>query len=104
MRYGKWDEKYRGHYDKCSGCCKNSLQDLNNKDTEIRTTKDLLEDYKELNSRIYRTAKEQEQLNGVIQELGDTHNIDVVADAYGNLSINIEEVNNKLTELENKKK
>lgn len=99
----KWDENIEATMTNAVDAVKNSLQDLNNKDTEIRTTKDLLEDYKELNSRIYRTAKEQEQLNGVIQELGDTHNIDVVADAYGNLSINIEEVNNKLTELENKR-
>ena len=96
----KWDENIEATMTNAVEAVQKSLQELNNQDTRIRTTEDLLKEYNTLNSRIYRTTKEQEKLNSVIQELGDTHNIDVVADAYGNLSINIHAVKDALDQLE----
>ena len=96
----KWDENIEATMTNAVEAVKNSLQELNNKDTEIRTTKDLLEDYDKLSSKMYKTTKEQEKLNNVIQELGDTHDIDVISDAYGNLSINIQAVREELQKMQ----
>ena len=73
-----------------------SLQEYNNINTGIRATENLIEKYQKLNNIIGRTVEEQEELNSVIQQLGDTYDIETVADSYGNLSINMNAVNKAL--------
>ena len=51
-----------------------------------------------MSKKLYRTQTEQQELNDTVQELGDTYGVDVITDAYGNLSISIAEVNKLLDE------
>ena len=58
----------------------------------------MLKSYDKLSNKLYKTTAEQQELNDIIQQLGDTYGIDVVTDAYGNLSINIAKVREELQE------
>lgn len=93
-----WKDNLEAKMTEAVNSVKQAVEKVNNYSTQIRASEDLLESYDKLHKKLYRTAEEQEQLNNVIQQLGDTYNIDTVTDAYGNLSINIQEVNDKLAE------
>ena len=75
-----------------------NLSNVNNVNTGIRSTEALLKKYNQLNGKIVKTSEEQAQLNSLVQELGDTYGIETISDAYGNLAININEVNDALEE------
>lgn len=60
----------------------------------------LTAEYKKLSLQTYLTAAEQERLNEVIQELGENLDIDYVEDAYGNLTLNITELNEAIEDLD----
>ena len=74
------------------------LDDISSAATAIKQVERMIEKYEELSSKVYRTAAEQQELNDTIQALGDTYDIEVLTDKYGNLSISIAEVNEKLAE------
>ena len=74
------------------------LSKVNNVSTGIKSTEALLKKYNQLSNKVVRTSEEQTELNSLVQELGDTYNIDTLADSYGNLAININEVNDALEE------
>ena len=59
----------------------------------------LIKKYDKLNSKLYRSQEEQEELNDTIQKLSDSYNIDTVTDGFDNLSINIGEAREELKRL-----
>lgn len=91
-----WDENIKARVEESVTAVGDALGNVNNLGTGIKATEDLLDNYDELSRKLYRTEAEQQQLNDTIQQLGDTYGIDVLSDAYGNLSINIAEVNEQL--------
>ena len=93
-----WSDNLKAKMNEAVNSVKDAVEKVNNYTTQIEASEDLLDSYDKLHKKLYRTAEEQEKLNNVIQQLGDTYNVDTVADAYGNLSINIQEVNDKLAE------
>ncbi len=74
------------------------MSSLNNINTGIRATETLKKRYDELSGKVVKTAAEQKEFNSIVQEMADTYGIDVMTDAYGNLAININEVNDALEE------
>lgn len=54
----------------------------------IRSAENLLAKYDELSKKIALTADEQEELNNLVQQMGDAADIDVLTDRYGNKTIN----------------
>ena len=91
-----WDENIKARVEESVNAVGDALGDVNNLGTGIKSTQELLDNYDELSRKMYKTQAEQEQLNSVVQQLGDTYGIDVLTDAYGNLSINIAEVREQL--------
>lgn len=79
---------------------KEAAQEFANTTTEYKTTDQLIKKYEQLSKAVFRTSKEQEELNKVIQDLGDLHDIETIADEYGNLHINITEAKQALKDLE----
>ena len=97
-----WDEKKLEKLENSINDVNKSLQDYSVLQTGVKATESLLEKYDELRHKVVLTNAEQETLNDTIQQLADTYNIDTVSDEYGNLSININEVNDAL-EIEKQK-
>lgn len=91
-----WDENIKARVEESVNAVGDALGNANNLSTGIKSTEDLLDNYDKLSRKMYKTQAEQEQLNTTIQQLGDTYGIDVLTDAYGNLSINIAEVRAQL--------
>lgn len=56
--------------------------------TGVRAAENLLGRYDELSKKIALTASEQEELNNLVQQMGDAAGIDVLTDRYGNKTIN----------------
>lgn len=81
-----------------------ALETYNNALTSVKGADALLKKYKELDNKLYKTQKEQEKLNDLAQQLGDSLNIEVIEDKYGNLSVAIEDVNEKIKELKSQAK
>lgn len=92
----EWDENIKARVEESISSVGDALGNANDLSTGIKSTEELLANYDELNSKLYKTQAEQKELNETIQQLGDTYGIDVLADAYGNLSINIAEVREQL--------
>ena len=78
---------------------KDSIQKVNNIVTESKSLDALIKKYDKLNSKLYRSQEEQEELNDTIQKLSDSYNIDTVTDGFDNLSINIGEAREELKRL-----
>jgi len=76
-----------------------SVEEYSNASTKVKGAKALLKDYEDLSGKIYRTAKEQEKLNDLAQQLGDSLEVEVIEDQYGNLSVSIDEVHEKINSL-----
>ena len=93
-----WESNLEAKIKDAVNTVKENIEKLNNYTTGIKSTENLLKKYDKLQSKIYKTETEQKEFNSIIQQLGDTYEIDTVADAYGNLHINIQEVNNALAE------
>ena len=74
------------------------LEEVSTAKTAINQVEQLKKKYDELSSKVYLTAQEQQELNDTVQALGDTYDIDIMTDKYGNLSISIAEVNERLAE------
>lgn len=91
-----WDDNIKARIEESVSSIGDALGDVNNLGTGIKSTQELLNKYDTLNRKLYKTQEEQEQLNTIVQQLGDTYGIDVLTDAYGNLSINIGQVNEQL--------
>ena len=68
------------------------LDELQAKSAGIKASDRLMKKYNQLTHTIHRTAAEQQELNNIVQELGDTYGIDIISDAYGNLSIHADDV------------
>ena len=66
------------------------LEEYSNASTKVKGAKSLLKDYEELSGKIYRTAEEQAKLNDLAQQLGDSLEVEVIEDQYGNLSVSID--------------
>lgn len=76
-----------------------SVEEYSNASTKVKGAKSLLKDYEELSGKIYRTAEEQAKLNDLAQQLGDSLEVEVIEDQYGNLSVSIDEVHEKINSL-----
>ena len=74
------------------------LEEVGTAKTAINQVEQLKEKYEELSSKVYLTSQEQKELNDTVQALGDTYDIDIMTDKYGNLSLSIAEVNERLAE------
>lgn len=83
---------------------KSSLENVENTTLQVKGAESLVKDYQKLSNQIHLTATEQEKLNSTAQKLADSLDLDAVEDDYGNLTINIEEVNAKIAELEKNRK
>jgi TP901 family phage tail tape measure protein len=92
---GNTDEKMSEAIDKMS----DSVEEYSNAATKVKGAKSLLKNYEELSGKIYRTAQEQEKLNDLAQQLGDSLDVEVIEDQYGNLSVSIDEVREKISAL-----
>lgn len=77
-----------------------SLQSYSNALNKAKGADSMIKEYEELASKVYLTASEQERLNTLAQELGDSLELDVVEDQFGNLSLSIEDAKEKLAVLE----
>lgn len=78
---------------------KKALEDCNEKvgelaesfsalNTGVRAAENLLARYDALSKKIALTVEEQEELNNLVQQMGDAAGIDVLTDRYGNKTIN----------------
>ena len=74
------------------------LEEVGTAKTAINQVEQLKKKYEELSSKVYLTSQEQKELNDTVQALGDTYDIDIMTDKYGNLSLSIAEVNERLAE------
>lgn len=81
-----------------------ALEKYNNAATTSRAAKNLIKDYQELANKVYLTTTEQEKLNDIAQQLGDSLELEVIEDEYGNLSISIQDATDKLEALNKKAK
>ena len=79
-----------------------SLDDIQGQAAAIKSTERLLARYKELQSYVALTASQQKEMNSIVQDLADSYDIEAISDQYGNLSINIQEVNEALEVEKNK--
>ena len=92
---GNTDAKMSEAIDKMS----DSVEEYANASTKVKGAKSLLKNYEELSGKIYKTATEQEKLNDLAQQLGDSLDVEVIEDQYGNLSVSIDEVREKINGL-----
>lgn len=60
----------------------------------------LVAEYKKLSKQTYLTTQEQERLNEVTQSLGENLDIEYVEDEYGNLTLDINELNDAIADLD----
>ena len=81
-----------------------ALEKYNNAATTAKAAKNLIKDYEELANKVYLTASEQEKLNDIAQQLGDSLDIEVIEDQYGNLSISMQDAADKMEALNKKAK
>lgn len=93
-----WDDNIKARIENSVKAVDDALSNYNNNATGIRSADALIKKYDTLSKKLYRTQAEQQELNDTVQELGDTYGVDVITDAYGNLSISIAEVNKLLDE------
>lgn len=93
-----WDDNIKARIENSVKAVSDALSDYNNNATGIKSADALIKKYDTLSKKLYRTQTEQQELNDTVQELGDTYGVDVITDAYGNLSISIAEVNKLLDE------
>lgn len=98
--FGNQDKKIAESVNKVG----DSLQNYSNALNKVKGAEKLLQDYEKLSNKIYRTAKEQEQLNTLAQELGDSLEIETIEDEYGNLSIAIDDAKQKISEMKEESK
>ena len=87
-----WDENIAAKLKDSVNEVTNAVQDLTNKTTKTKGLKNLIDDYQELHGKTYLTAEEQERLNSTVQTLGESLDVDILTDRYGNLALNIAEV------------
>ena len=94
--FGNQDAKIAENVEKMG----ESLQNYNNALNKSKGAKSMIQEYEELANKVYLTATEQERLNTLAQDLGDSLELDVVEDQFGNLSLSIEDAKEKLEVLE----
>jgi TP901 family phage tail tape measure protein len=88
-----WDENIAAKLTDSVNEVTNAMQDLTNTATRSKGVKSLLDDYYELHNKTYLTTEEQEKLNATVQTLGESLDVEILTDNYGNLALNISEVN-----------
>lgn len=76
-----------------------ALDNYSNAQTSVKSVERAKKEYEELANKVYRTKDEQEKLNEAAQELGDALDIEIIEDQYGNLSVSIDQVTEKLSAL-----
>lgn len=94
-----WEKNIEAKVTGAVNAINDAMVDLSNTSTSARSIESMIKKYNELNNKLYRTTAEQEELNNVIQEMGDTLDIDTITDSYGNLSISIATVTQRYEEL-----
>jgi len=87
-----WEENINAKVTDAVNKVNESMKELNNITTSKNSLEKLIKKYHNLSNKVYRTKEEQSALNDVVQQMGDMLDIDTVADSYGNLSINIQQV------------
>lgn len=95
-----WEKNIESKVTKAVGEINEAMTKLTNAATKSRTLDNMIKKYDSLSGKIYKTAAEQELLNKVISEMGDTLDIDVIEDEYGNLAIDIAAVREEYQKLE----
>ena len=94
--FGNQDKKISENVEKVGS----ALQEYTNAANKAKGADSLIKEYESLTGKIYLTAAEQEKLNTLAQELGDSLELETIEDRFGNLSISIEDARDKLETLE----
>lgn len=100
----KWEENIEARMTDAIAEVKKAMSELSNTTTSVRAVDRMIDKYETLIHKTYLTASEQEELNTLVQELGDTLDIDVITDEYGNLSISMAAVTEEYQKLVDKQK
>ena len=100
----KWEENIEARMTDAIAEVKKAVGELSNTTTSVRAVDRMIDKYETLIHKTYLTASEQEELNSLVQEMGDTLDIDVITDEYGNLSISIAAVTEEYQKLVDKQK
>ena len=98
----KWEENIEARMTDAIAEVKKAVGELSNATTSVRAVDRMIDKYEALIHKTYLTASEQEELNSLVQEMGDTLDIDVITDEYGNLSISIAAVTEEYKKLVDK--
>ena len=97
-----WEENLEKRLTESAIKLNEAVEKVSQQMTQTTNLENLKSTYTSLSQQAYLTTTEQEKLNSTIQEMADTYNIETTADAYGNLRINISEVNSVLDDLNSK--
>lgn len=73
-----------------------ALGEYSNSKTIVKSVESAIKQYEKLANKVYLTAAEQEKMNSLAQQLGDSLEIETVEDQYGNLSVSMLDVEQKL--------
>ena len=92
--FGNQDSKLTDSVENVSS----SLQNAVDAQTSYKAAKRTYDNYIKLSNQIVRTEEEQEKLNSSAQELADVLGLEVFEDAYGNLSVNVDDAKDKINE------
>lgn len=100
----KWEENIETRMTDAVAEVKKAMSDLSNTTTSMRAVDRMINKYEELIHKTYLTAAEQEELNNLVQEMGDTLDLDIITDEYGNLSLSIAAVTEEYQKLIDKQR
>lgn len=75
-----------------------ALDDYNTAKTKQKGLEELMDKYTKLKKKVYLTNEEQQDLNDTIQAMSELTGIKAIEDAYGNLSISIQQLDIKMQE------
>ena len=95
-----WEENIANKLSEAVNKVDEAAKKAGNLTTGINSSKSLIKEYETLNRKIHKTAEEQDRLNELAQQLADSHELDVISDGYGNLSVSIDDVTASLKEME----
>ena len=97
--FSNWEENIAAKLSEAANKVEEAATKAANLNTGIKSSESLVKEYDKLSQKMNRTTAEQERLNAVVQQLGDTHDVEVLTDSYGNLSLSIDDVATSLQKL-----
>lgn len=101
--FSNWEENIAARLSEAANQVEKAAQNAANLNTGIKSSESLIDEYTKLSQKLNKTTAEQERLNEVAQQLGDTHGVDILTDSYGNLSLSISDVSDALQKLKDER-